>query len=292
MFPLLPRTITYEILKNARTDFRSNLESIMLVSEEWRSLMESILYVKYNMYLGVDQQKRWVYYYCSDTYNEQIGSFAQLDELQCERLGELRIISSWGFSREEAYAVDFKEDSPTMKVQFRKLHVGNHNGDLDMLSKIVPTDFEAISMYFSSVSKCFPLPATLKNLDLFYFRFSEQDSWKKFLSFVEKMTWEEISAQCLSWAKSLGSSKKPLERIVIEAWMDADDPQLNHFQSDHRTEKEWHTFFEEIQHWGRRIDENTLHVDHKKLNKTLSITIQRSFSLELDSDRRLHMRCL
>uniref|UniRef100_A0A1I7Y3V0 F-box domain-containing protein n=1 Tax=Steinernema glaseri TaxID=37863 RepID=A0A1I7Y3V0_9BILA len=280
--PLLPRTIIYEILKNARRDFKEHLESAMQVSEEWKSLLESALDAKYSMYLKVTERERCNYFYYCDISDKQTGYFAQLDELQCERLGELRIVSAgYWFGVKGDYAVDFKEDSPTMKVQFRKLEVNSYRGDLDILPEIVPTDFEEISVHHSAIGKCFPLPATLKKLDLNAFCFCEPDSLEKFLSFVQKMTWEEIVCHYSCDIKSL-------ERIVVEAWRDADDPQLKHFQSDKLLEKDCHTFFEKIQHMGRRVDERTLHIDHKKLKKTLCITIKP----ELDSYKRLHMRCL
>uniref|UniRef100_A0A1I7Z1H1 F-box domain-containing protein n=1 Tax=Steinernema glaseri TaxID=37863 RepID=A0A1I7Z1H1_9BILA len=282
---LLSHSIIYEVLKNAK----DHCKTPMQVSKEWRSLMESILHVKYNMYLAVEERKRCAYYY-SDAH-EQVGAFAQLDKLQCKRLGELRITNSWGFSREEAYAVDFKEDSPTMRVQFKKLDVVSHHGDLDMLPEIVPTDFEEITMRHSSLGKCFPLPATLKKLDLDDFRLSEPESQERFLSFVQNMTWKEISVFKLSWVRLPKPSEKPLELTVVEAWREADDPQLKLFQSDELQEEEWHMFFEEIQHLGRRIDERTLHIEHKKLKKTLCITIEPASSA-LDIYRRLHMRCL
>uniref|UniRef100_A0A1I7YI63 F-box domain-containing protein n=1 Tax=Steinernema glaseri TaxID=37863 RepID=A0A1I7YI63_9BILA len=283
--PLLPHTIIYEILKNSRSDCKATAQ----VSEEWRCLLESVLDVKYNMYLVLENRERRPFYYYSDVY-KQVGVFAQLDELQCERLGELRIINSVSCLEEETYAVDFKEDSPTMKVQFHKLDVSGFHGDLDMLPKIVPTDFEEIIMFISSVGKCFSLPSTLKKLYLSNFIFSEQDSWEKLLSFVQKMTWEEISLYQIKLEQE-PVEPKPLKRIVVEAWRDAEDPQLKLFQSDVLQEEEWRTFCEEIQHMSRKIDEDTLHVDHKKLSKTLCITIERRDDW-FDIERTLHMTCL
>uniref|UniRef100_A0A1I7Z1M4 FBA_2 domain-containing protein n=1 Tax=Steinernema glaseri TaxID=37863 RepID=A0A1I7Z1M4_9BILA len=289
--PLLPRTITYEILKNAN----SNFESTMQVSEEWKYLMESILDVKYNLYLTMEEQEQWAYYYSGNPALEghqykEIGTLAQLDDQQCERLGELRIV---GLAIPNGiYAVDFREDSPTIRFQFKKLDVVSHHGDLDMLPKIVQTDFKEISMSYSSASKCFPLPATLKKLHLNDFCFREEDSQQEFLSFVQNMTWEEISVLNLWGEKLLKGNTTSLERVVIEAWREAEDPQLNLFQSDVLQEEEWRTFFEEIQHRGRMIDQNTLHIDHKRLKKTLCITVEHFYSNVLEPERRVHMRCL
>uniref|UniRef100_A0A1I7Y4Q0 FBA_2 domain-containing protein n=1 Tax=Steinernema glaseri TaxID=37863 RepID=A0A1I7Y4Q0_9BILA len=218
--------------------------------------------------------------------------FPHLNWNECEKAEELCLLNRVYFSGDATCVVDFGEDSPATKVQFGKLEVTHHNGDLDVLPKLVPTDFEEISMHDSWLDRCFPLPATLKKLDLLCFRFGLWDSWEKIVSFIQKMTWEDLSVRDLTWSRSLDSSKKPLELTVVEAWRDADDPQLKHFQSGDLQEEKWHTFFAEIQHIGCRIDNNTMHIDHKYLSRTLCITIERRSADVLDTYKILHMRCL
>uniref|UniRef100_A0A1I7Y3U6 F-box domain-containing protein n=1 Tax=Steinernema glaseri TaxID=37863 RepID=A0A1I7Y3U6_9BILA len=273
LYPLLPRTITYEILKNVQ---KKDFEIVVHVSEEWEALMESVLKVKerYSMTLSVEEG--CVYFFFEETkcslLREKEERFPELGSHQDKKLGELLVVGALAMKSEKGaiYDVDFGKESPAFKVQFPQLVVDYHCGDLDRLPEIVPTNFEEIKVYHSIVRKWFPLPATLKKLKVRNTVLQSPEDQQDFLSFLRKMTWETMSLLNLQFHESL-------ERIVIEEWRNASDPQLKMFKSDLLEEQEWKVLMDELQHFAQRVNEKELLISHNKLDKKLHITLQPIF---------------
>uniref|UniRef100_A0A1I7ZPS2 F-box domain-containing protein n=1 Tax=Steinernema glaseri TaxID=37863 RepID=A0A1I7ZPS2_9BILA len=267
---VLPTTITYDILKNYQKD---DIKKVRQVSGEWMDLMESVLKVaqKNSLVLAVHPEHRYFFYdEARDQYDsQQTKHFAQLDEAQSKKLGELRVMDSQALEATnvtETFDVDLNEASQFWKLQFPRLHVEEHYGDLEVVLELVPTQFEEIRIRNCILESFLPFPDTLKRLDLENCFFSLKEDNDTLLSFLLKMTWETVSILDVNL---MG----PLEPMLVEAWVAADDPQLKHFSSDRLNVAMWKTFFDEIEHKGERVDDSTLLVPHSKLDKKLRLTI-------------------
>uniref|UniRef100_A0A1I7YK66 F-box domain-containing protein n=1 Tax=Steinernema glaseri TaxID=37863 RepID=A0A1I7YK66_9BILA len=260
---VLPNTIIYEILKNY---YRDEVEKVKEVSEEWSGLMDGILQVreKYNLDLSINDGLKYFF------YNEAtFDMLAQLDEEQSKKLGELSIIDSQqmeDYDVPNTFAVDLNEASPFSKLQFPRLHVKKHYGDFKIVQQLVPTHFEEIEIYDCFFDSFFPFPDTLKRLHIEDCYFNLREDCNNLIDFLMKMTWETVF---LRKVDRMG----PLEHMVVEAWVKAEDPQLKHFSSG-VFDIQW-DIFGEIKHMGERIDESTILVPHSKLNKKLRLKISR-----------------